>query len=314
MQVCISFPPPSYSELFEKLKGYKFTLPSLETIAVMIGLPVPIYATISQFTNEVSQVVQYWQSQCTMTNLVAIGKKLASVVGGELEKFLPKIPFLNLSILAVFDMDANELKRIVSDAYIKEKEKLLNALKAFLPLPIYLDLSIPDFEINTIIKSIYTYCISMLINTVVDLIKPVLEILEIATSLTLPTMPTLKELQAMFVQAIKDKVNEITAEVDQEIQNIKDDFTAIKATIKKYAISIQSAFDAIHLDGLPKIPLPTPFLPDFSSICYELRECTMIYFNGLLTAITAKIVDFVKTVLSVLKIQLPSICIELPES
>lgn len=314
MNICISFPPPSYSELFEKLKGYKFQLPSIETIAVIIGLPVPIFETISQFTNEVSQIIQYWQSKCTMATLITIAKKLVSVVGGELEKLLPKIPFLNISILAVFDMDANGLREIVKKAYEKEKEALLNALKAFLPLPIYLDLSIPDFEINTIIKSIYTYCISMLIDTVVGLIKPVLKILEIATSLTLPTIPTLAELQEMFVQAVKDQVNAIESMVNEEIEAIKNDFDAIKNTIKSYGVTIQKAFDAISIDGLPKIPLPSPFLPDFSSICYELRECTMIYFNGLLMAITEKIVNFVKTVLSVLNISLPSICIDIPNS
>lgn len=314
VQLCISFPPPSYKELFEQCKDFKLQLPTLSELGSLIGLPVPIYATISQYSNELSQVIQYLQAQCTMANLIAMGKKLASVVGGELEKLLPKIPFLNISILALFSMDANAFREIIKEAYKTKKEELLNALKAFLPLPIYFDLSIPDFEINTIIKSVYTYCISMLIETVVSLIQPVLDILEIAGSLTLPKIPTLAEIQEALTQAVKNKVNAIKGAIDSEIEAIKDEYTAIKTAIKSYGLQLQSIFNSISFDGLPKIPFPSPFLPDFSSICYEVRECTLIYFNGILTAITDKIVSFVKSVLAILKIEFPRICINLPDT
>lgn len=312
MQICISFPPPSYKDLADQFTGYRLDLNLIDTLAGLIGLPVPIYLTYKQYMNEVSQIIQYWQTKCTTETLLTIAKSLIAVVGGALRDLLPQVPYLNISVLDLISMSGSELRKIITDAYKKEKDALLSALKSLIPNPLFPTLEFPHFSVNAIIKALQNYCITALIEVVQSLIEPVLKILELAGSLTLPKIPTLQEIGDMLVQIAKEEIKAIVGEIEGEIEQIKDDFTAIKTAVKNYGLEAKAIFDKLSFSGLPKISLPSPLLPDFKSLGYEIREYAVIYFSGLLSAITQKIVDFVKTVLSVLNIQFPSICINLP--
>ena len=178
-QFCISFPPPSYKELFERLKGIKPDFSKWQGLISSIGLPIPIYLDISQYSNEVSQMIQYWQSRLSVNTLMAMIRPMASLLGQSLADLLPKIPFLNISIIELMEMDANVLRQQVKDTLKQHGQAFLDALSAFLPLPIYFGLSIPSFEINAMIKAIYNFSGAGLIELVKGLIDQVLNKLKI---------------------------------------------------------------------------------------------------------------------------------------
>ena len=309
-QFCISFPPPSYKELFEQLKGIKPDFSKLKDLIGLIGLPIPIYLDISQHTNEISQMIQYWQGMLSVKTLLGMIQPMVDLLGLKLANLLPKIPFLNISIIDLIAMDANVLKQRVKDALDRYGQEFLDALSAFLPLPIYFGLSIPSFEINAIIKALYNMCTSGLIELVTNLIDQVLDKLKINAILTLPKIPTLKELQAMIMQIVKAKVE---AAIDGAINEFTDEFEAFQKAVQILNMDINDIFEMIQFPRLPIIKFPSPFYPDFSSLAFELREAMQMYMQAIMMAVMEKIVSFVKSVLSILNIQFPSICIDIPQ-
>ena len=308
-QFCISFPPPSYQELFEQLKGIKPDFSKLKGLIGLIGLPIPIYLDISQYSNEISQMIQYWQGMLSVKTLLGMIQPMVDLLGLKLANLLPKIPFLNISIIDLIAMDANMLKQMVKDALDRYGQEFLDALSAFLPLPIYFGLSIPSFEINAIIKALYNMCTSGLIELVTNLIDQVLDKLKINAILTLPKIPTLKELQAMIMQIVKAKVE---AAIDGAINEFTDEFEAFQKAVQILNMDINDIFEMIQFPRLPIIKFPSPFYPDFSSLAFELREAMQMYMQAIMMAVMEKIVSFVKSVLSILNIQFPSICIDIP--
>lgn len=308
-QFCISFPPPSYKELFEQLKGIKPDFSKLKDLIGLIGLPIPIYLDISQYSNEISQMIQYWQGMLSVKTLLGMIQPMVDLLGLKLANLLPKIPFLNISIIDLIAMDANVLKQRVKDALDRYGQEFLDALSAFLPLPIYFGLSIPSFEINAIIKALYNMCTSGLIELVTNLIDQVLDKLKINAILTLPKIPTLKELQAMIMQIVKAKVE---AAIDGAINEFTDEFEAFQKAVQILNMDINAIFAMIQFPSLPIIKFPSPFYPDFSCLAFELREAIQMYMQAMMMAVMEKIVSFVKAVLSILNIQFPSICIDIP--
>ena len=310
-QFCISFPPPSYKELFEQLKGIKPDFSKLKGLIGLIGLPIPIYLDISQYSNEISQMIQYWQSRLSVKTLLSMIQPMVDLLGLKLADLLPKIPFLNISIIELMAMDANVLKQKVKDALDLYGQAFLDALSAFLPLPIYFGLSIPSFEINAMIKAIYNFSCTGLIELVKGLIDQVLSKLKINAVLTLPKLPTLKELQTMIVEMIKTKAEEIAGQV---IDAFTNEFEAIKHAMQILKMDINAIFAMIQFPSLPVIKFPSPFFPDFSCLAFELREAMQMYMQAMMMAVMEKIVSFVKAVLSILNIQFPSICIDIPDN
>ena len=310
-QFCISFPPPSYKELFEQLKGIKPDFSKLKGLIGLIGLPIPIYLDISQYSNEISQMIQYWQSRLSVKTLLSMIQPMVDLLGLKLADLLPKIPFLNISIIELMAMDANVLKQKVKDALDLYGQDFLDALSAFLPLPIYFGLSIPSFEINAMIKAIYNFSCTGLIELVKGLIDQVLSKLKINAVLTLPKLPTLKELQTMIVEMIKTKAEEIAGQV---IDAFTNEFEAIKHAMQILKMDINAIFAMIQFPSLPVIKFPSPFFPDFSCLAFELREAMQMYMQAMMMAVMEKIVSFVKAVLSILNIQFPSICIDIPDN
>lgn len=309
-QFCITFPPPSYQELFDQIKHLKPDFSKLKNLIPLIGLPIPIYIDISQYTNELSQLIQYWQGMLSVKTLLGMIQPMINLLGLNLLNLLPQIPFLNLNILDLIALDANALKQMVMDALTQHGQEFLDAMSAFLPIPIYFNLSIPSFEVNAIIKAIYNMCTKSLIDLVTNLIDQVLSKLEINALLSLPTLPTLSELQAMIMQTIKAKAEVISGQV---IDAFSNEFEAIQHAMKILDMDINDIFAMIQFPALPVIKFPSPFLPDFSSLAFELREGMQIYMQAIMTAVIDKIVNFVKSVLSVLGIQFPSICLDIPD-
>lgn len=310
-QFCISFPPPSYKELFEQLKGIKPDFSKLKGLIGSIGLPIPIYLDISQYSNEISQMIQYWQSRLSVKTLMAMIRPMASLLGQSLADLVPKIPFLNISIIELMEMDANVLRQRVKETLKQHGQAFLDALSAFLPLPIYFGMSIPSFEINAIIKAIYNFSCTGLIELVKGLIDQVLSKLKINAVLTLPKLPTLKELQTMIVEMIKTKAEEIAGQV---IDAFTNEFEAIKHAMQILKMDINAIFAMIQFPSLPVIKFPSPFFPDFSCLAFELREAMQMYMQAMMMAVMEKIVSFVKAVLSILNIQFPSVCIDIPDN
>lgn len=310
-QFCISFPPPSYKELFEQLKGIKPDFSKWQGLISSIGIPIPIYLDISQYSNEISQMIQYWQSRLSVKTLMAMIRPMASLLGQSLADLLPKIPFLNISIIELMEIDANVLRQRVKEILKQHGQAFLDALSAFLPLPIYFGMSIPSFEINAIIKAIYNFSCTGLIELVKGLIDQVLSKLKINAVLTLPKLPTLKELQTMIVEMIKTKAEEIAGQV---IDAFTNEFEAIKHAMQILKMDINAIFAMIQFPSLPVIKFPSPFFPDFSCLAFELREAMQMYMQAMMMAVMEKIVSFVKAVLSILNIQFPSICIDIPDN
>lgn len=310
-QFCISFPPPSYKELFEQLKGIKPDFSKLKGLIGLIGLPIPIYLDISQYSNEISQMIQYWQSRLSVKTLLSMIQPMVDLLGLKLADLLPKIPFLNISIVDLMAMDANVLKQKVKDALDRYGQDFLDALSAFLPLPIYFGLSIPSFEINAMIKAIYNFSCTGLIELVKGLIDQVLSKLKINAVLTLPKLPTLKELQTMIIEMIKAKAEAIAGQV---IDAFNNEFEAIKHAMQILKMDINAIFAMIQFPQLPVIKFPSPFYPDFSCLAFELREAMQMYMQAIMMAVMEKIVSFVKAILSILNIQFPSICIDIPDN
>ena len=310
-QFCISFPPPSYKELFEQLKGIKPDFSKWQGLISSIGIPIPIYLDISQYSNEISQMIQYWQSRLSVKTLMAMIRPMASLLGQSLADLLPKIPFLNISIIELMEMDANVLRQRVKETLKQHGQAFLDALSAFLPLPIYFGMSIPSFEINAIIKAIYNFSCTGLIELVKGLIDQVLSKLKINAVLTLPKLPTLKELQTMIVEMIKTKAEEIAGQV---IDAFTNEFEAIKHAMQILKMDINAIFAMIQFPSLPVIKFPSPFYPDFSCLAFELREAMQMYMQAIMMAVMEKIVSFVKAVLSILNIQFPSVCIDIPDN
>lgn len=310
-QFCISFPPPSYKELFEQLKGIKPDFSKLKGLIGLIGLPIPIYLDISQYSNEISQMIQYWQSRLSVKTLLSMIQPMVDLLGLKLADLLPKIPFLNISIVDLMAMDANVLKQKVKDALDRYGQAFLDALSAFLPLPIYFGLSIPSFEINAMIKALYNMCTSSLMELVTNLIDQVLNKLKINAVLTLPKLPTLKELQTMIMQTVKAKAEALAGQVLDAFTN---EFEAIQHAMQVLKMDINAIFAMIQFPSLPVIKFPSPFYPDFSCLAFELREAMQMYMQAMMMAVMEKIVSFVKAVLSILNIQFPSICIDIPDN
>ena len=208
-------------------------------------------------------------------------------------------------------MDANVLKQRVKDALERYGQAFLDALSAFLPLPIYFGLSIPSFEINAIIKAIYSFSCTGLIELVKGLIDQVLSKLKINAVLTLPKLPTLKELQTMIIEMIKAKAEAIAGQV---IDAFNNEFEAIKHAMQVLKMDINAIFAMVQFPSLPVIKFPSPFYPDFSCLAFELREAMQMYMQAIMMAVMEKIVSFVKAVLSILNIQFPSVCIDIPDN
>nr|WP_314367411.1 hypothetical protein [uncultured Acinetobacter sp.] len=304
-QICISIPPPTYSEIVEKLKGYIPT--NIDEFAALIGLPVPIFAKISQFSLEISQIAQYFASMNLVNLLMQMIKPMVSILGLALDSILPKIPILNISIIQLLAMSPNELKALLIEKYHEIGDDLFKAFAAFIPFPFYLNLDIPEFAINALIKAIYNMCITSLIGIASGLINDVLSLLKIAGSLQLPTLPTLSDVQSAIKAIAVAKIAEAGAPIIEFVNEVE----AFAYLAKNMGLKISDLISELSFPGFPKITLPDPLLPSLSSIEIELKEAINIYMQAMEAELVNQLVGFINSVLAILGIQFNQICIQI---
>lgn len=302
-QICISIPPPSYSAIVANLQGFIPT--NINELAAKIGLPVPIFAQLSQFSLEISQIAQYFSSMNLVNLLMQMIEPMVSILGLALDSILPKIPILNISIIQLIAMSPNDLKALLIEKYHEIGDDLFKAFSVFLPFPFYLNLSIPEFAINALIKAIYNMCITSLIGIASGLIKDVLSLLKIAGSLQLPTLPTLTDIQSAIKAIAVAKI----AAAGAPILEFVNEVDAFAYLAKNMGMTISDLISELSFPGFPKISLPNPLLPSLSSIEIELREAINIYMQAMTAELVNQLVGFINSVLAILGIQFGQICI-----
>ena len=93
----------------------------------------------------------------------------------------------------------------------------------------------------------------------------------------------------------------------------ENEFEAAKKAVQTLKMDINAVFEMVRFPQLPAVKFPSPFYPDFSCLALELREAMQMYLQAMMMAVTEQIVSFVKAVLSILNIQFPSVCIDMPD-
>ena len=248
---CIKFPPPTISEMFNSIKGWKPSFQEIEVLGGIIGIPYPIFLGISQATNEVSQIIQYMKEKLTFTNLLTMLKSFISVVGGKLKDLIPNIPIININPIELFDMDSNAIRDLIKGVYQTSKDSLLNFLSAFLPTPIFNGFSVPDWEINAIIKAIYAYCNNLVLSIASSLANKVASILEITKTFSLPTLPKMDGISEKLKTIVEDLIFNITGEVNK----FSTVFEAISVGINNFGLSFNKIFSSISFSGFTLVKL-----------------------------------------------------------
>lgn len=300
----------TYQSIKNQIQGFKDQISAIKslitglTVPGIIGLADPIFDDIRNISMELAQIAQYLQTMSLTSTLMAMIKPMVGVIGGMLESLLPKIPILGINVLDLLAMSPADLKAIIKAKYQESRDALMAAFSAFLPIPLYPGFDIPSFEINAIIKAIYSYCINGLITLCTSLINQVINKLKLSATLILSILPTLSDLQAMLKQMAGQLVGKLADE-------FADELDAINAVLQQ-GISINQLLAMINFPGLGSFHLPDPLFAGLSSTAIELAEAIQIYMANLMAAIIQQLADFVQSVLSMLGITFPEICISIP--
>lgn len=285
IHLCTNTPVPTLKGLIDSIKAQlPMPLPAFN-IPAILGLPVPIYAGLSCYELEFQQIVQALQSFQLSTTLLNVVKPLLAVVGGAIEDLLPQIPGLPFNLLDLIEMDSAALYAAVKQAIEEQSEALL----ALLPLPLFDGLSIPSIEIHTIVKMLKSYCMTLVLNLITDLVSQVTDILELANSLALLQIPSLTEIKALILAAFPEYES--------------------WAALMRSGIDAADLFAALHLPVLPV--LPTPLLSAFKSPEIEFNELLSVFYTEFIASQIAIVVDFVQSTLGMLGFDFPTFCITL---
>lgn len=116
----------------------------------------------------------------------------------------------------------------------------------------------PVIEINAMIKAIYSFSCTGLIELVKGLIDQVLNKLKINAVLTLPKLPTLKELQTMIVEMVKAKAEAIAGQV---IDAFNNEYEAIQHAMQILKMDINAIFTVIRISAASSNEIPITLLP-----------------------------------------------------
>jgi hypothetical protein len=254
----------------------------------ILGLLNPIYDRFSDFSLEISQILQELQSFQLMNTLKAMIDPMLSVVGLAVDEFLPKLPGLGLTLVDLLTMSPATIYQKVRDAIA---EYGIEAFEAILPVPIFLTMSIPAIEIVTIVKMLKQYYITMVVTKVEVLVNQVTSILQIPGMPALPSIPTLADIKALAFGLFPD--------AEQLID------------ILKTGISVSSLFSMFSLPGIPVLNLPEPLFPKLSSFDIEINEALVMLRAHMNTVAITSLVSFVEEKLSILNIEFPTFCINI---
>lgn len=286
IQICTNTAVPSYNQLLEAIQAH---LPIVQiNVPDILGLLNPIYDRFSNFSLEISQILQELQSFQLMNTLKAMIDPLLSVVGLAVDEFLPKLPVLGLTLVDLLTMSPATIYQKVRDAIA---EYGIEAFEAILPVPIFLTMSIPAIEIVTIVKMLKQYYITMVVTKVEVLVKQVTSILQIPGMSALPTIPTLADIKALAFGLFPDAGQLID--------------------ILKTGISVSSLFSMFSIPGIPVLTLPEPLFPKLSSFDIEINEALVMLRAHMNTVAITSLVSFVEEKLSILNIEFPTFCINI---
>lgn len=286
IQVCTNTAVPTYNQLLEAIQAH---LPIVQiNVPDILGLLNPIYDRFSDFSLEISQILQELQSFQLMNTLKAMIDPMLSVVGLAVDEFLPKLPGLGLTLVDLLTMSPATIYQKVRDAIA---EYGIEAFEAILPVPIFLTMSIPAIEIVTIVKMLKQYYITMVVTKVEVLVNQVTSILQIPGMPALPSIPTLADIKALAFGLFPD--------AEQLID------------ILKTGISVSSLFSMFSLPGIPVLNLPEPLFPKLSSFDIEINEALVMLRAHMNTVAITSLVSFVEEKLSILNIEFPTFCINI---
>lgn len=286
IQICTNTAVPTYNQLMDAIQAH---LPIVQiNVPDILGLLNPIYDRFSNFSLEISQILQELQSFQLMNTLKAMIDPMLSVVGVAIDEFLPKLPVLDLTLVDLLTMSPVAIYQKVKDAIA---EYGIEAFEAILPIPIFLTMSIPAIEIVTIVKMLKQYYLSMLVTKVEELVNQVTSILQIPGMPALPAIPTLADIKALALGLFP----EATQLID----------------ILKSGVSVASLFSMITIPGIPALSLPDPLFPQLSSFDIEINEALVMLRAHMNTVTISSLVDFVEDKLSVLNIDFPTFCINI---
>ena len=318
-----------------------FSLPDIP------GLPLPIFPDYSSIVMEVSEIAQAVQQFQLMNTLVAMIKPMVSFIGISIDSILPKDPIFGLSPLDILQMSGSDLYNMVyskfkdmqnlaievaqavsdqaraigeeaialanakveqlQQAYETAKsivEGFLSKVSALLPSPIFPGISALQMEAMEIVKAIKSYVLNAGLGIVLGLINSVLGILEWnGWSLFPIKIPTLAELKAMLIQTAMSLVPSDIPYAD-EIEAL--------IALAKTGVTLDQLIAMVGFPGFPSITLPSPLLPSISCLAIEIQKACQIMFADFIASIMAKLVDFVKSTLSLLGVQFPVLQIPFP--
>lgn len=292
--LCINSPVPDLREIREdfsrQLRATRESLPeygafldevSSVRIPKLLSLPEPMFIGYTNPLQELMEIPDAIKFQADALTMMGIFTPLVSVIGGNLEDLLPKIPVLNFSILDIVSGNIQSLHGAVVEA-LKDGVKL-----PFLPVEMFESYSNFAKESLLALKMILVGYKQMLISTMQSMIKSALKILKLSGTLpTLPTIPSVEQLKGMVLSSFPeyDSFYELLANEDISI--------------------ITGAFGLGHL-LLPEID----FIPNYSNYEQYLMES----FNQIVDHFSSLglrlLVGFVESSLGMLGFTFPEFCI-----
>jgi hypothetical protein len=218
-----------------------------------------------------------------------------------------KLPVLDLHISDLFKGDLYEkIKAAVVKLYYKEKQKLLDILKALgIPYPFHINIHIPEVEIESIIKKILASLWGELfkkIYKIIDLIEKGLELFDISTY----GVPTLSTIWKKVKDAVLKEILKLLALPPsiEELQKAIVDFA--KKLYNKAEVTFEELIEAVKHFKLPILGSPLDWhLPisikvsmpniDFDKILNDIK----MWVNNYIVSLLKKFIEAIGKILEV---------------
>jgi hypothetical protein len=289
MRICATTPIPDFNSLYNSALASMTFPPASISIPSLPTLMNPIYAGISHINGEIVQLVQELQSFQMMTTFSSFLTPLTSYLGLSLSAILPKIPGTALSLIDLLAMNPSAIYSAISAAVAQYGAGIF----PFLKTPIFGSLSIPSIEIVATVKMVIKGYMSALLGTVFGLINQVTGKLKLPAMPALPTLPTLAQIEAQIMGAFPG-------------------FPSLSALINSGEASLNAMLASVWalVPSFPALPaLPSPLIPNFSSLEHEFNEGLNVLYSSLVAYPMTLIMNFVTSTLSMLGFSFPTLCI-----
>lgn len=271
---------PNFTDLLNQLKSL-----ALEPVAALLPTIRNIiyegYSNITQEINEIIEGIKHYQDIISMGNIFSA---LAGVIGGAIDDLVPRIPILDIPFTEILTMNADTVYEAV-------KQALINGIQfPFIPLPIFEGFTNLAKELVHLVKSVIINYKNILIQTMQDMIKKVLDILEITASIpALLTVPTAQEIIDLILSFFPD---------------YKSIYEVIKNTGK-------SIYELLQMTGLPIPNMKDVFINFYSNISEEISSRINQVIDFISSLNIKTLIDFIKNTLGQLGIEFPTFCFTL---